>query len=99
MQFVDLSVPLENDHPWAPWWLRNHVSHQSHRFGRLAVWWLFRVTPRYLRTGLGWAHERLVISTHGTTHLVPPGIMLPPQKGGLPRRSTTSPWSGVLATA
>jgi kynurenine formamidase len=72
MEIIDLSVALENDGSWAPRWARNYVSYQSHRFGRFAIWWLFGLTGRYLRTGLGWAHEKLQISTHGTTHVDAP---------------------------
>jgi hypothetical protein len=51
MQFVDLSVPLENDKGWAPWWVRNRVKYQGHRFGRFAARLLFGVGPKHLRTG------------------------------------------------
>jgi len=72
MRFVDLSVPLENDGSWAPWWARNHVKYQNHRFGRLAIWLITRLPARLLVGGLGWASEMLKLSSHGTTHLDAP---------------------------
>lgn len=72
MRIVDLSVPLEDDRAWAPWWARSRVKHQSHRFGRFVIWLLFGVTAKHLRTGLGWANDVLKLSTHGTTHVDAP---------------------------
>jgi len=72
MKFIDLSVTLENDRGWAPWWAVNRVKYQSHRFGRFAVWLLYGIGAKYLRTGLGWANEVIKISTHGTTHVDAP---------------------------
>jgi kynurenine formamidase len=72
MRLVDLSVPLEDNAAWAPWWLRVRVRRQDHRFGRMAIRWLFGLSPRYLRTGLGWANEEIRLSTHATTHLDAP---------------------------
>lgn len=72
MQFVDLSVPLDNDRHWAPWWARNRVKRQDHKAGRMAIWLLFRLTPRYLRNRLGWANDTIHLSTHGTTHVDAP---------------------------
>jgi hypothetical protein len=48
MCFIDLSVTLDNDQHWAPWWARTHVRHQHHRFGRLAIWLLFHLPPQGL---------------------------------------------------
>lgn len=72
MRIIDLSVTLENDRDWAPWWARNSIKYQSHRFGRWVVRWLFGMRKRHLQTGLGWANEVLTLSTHGTTHLDAP---------------------------
>jgi kynurenine formamidase len=72
MEIIDLSVTLENDGGGVPRWARNRIRYQDHRFGRLAMWRLFGVTKKYLATGLGWAHEILHISTHGTTHVDAP---------------------------
>jgi kynurenine formamidase len=72
MRFVDLSLPLEDDRRFAPWWARTRVRHQSHRFGALAVRLLFGLGRKYLRTGLGWSNDVLKLSTHGTTHVDAP---------------------------
>jgi kynurenine formamidase len=72
MKIVDLSVILENEGRGVPRWARNRIHYQDHRFGLLAMWRLFGITKKYVRTGLGWAHEVLKISTHGTTHVDAP---------------------------
>jgi kynurenine formamidase len=72
MKIIDLSVTLDNNKSWAPWWARNKVVRQSHKFGRLAIWLLLRLSPSYLRNGLGWANDNLAFSSHGTTHLDAP---------------------------
>lgn len=86
MQLIDLSVTLDNDKHWAPWWARNKVVRQDHRFGRLAIWMVLRLTPGYLRGRLGWANDVIKISTHGTTHLDAPWHFAP-QSEGRPART------------
>jgi kynurenine formamidase len=81
MRIVDLSVPLDNDKAWAPRAMRTRVTRQGHRFGRLAIWFLFRLTPRYLRGGLGWANDTIALSTHGTTHVDAPWHYGPTSEG------------------
>jgi kynurenine formamidase len=81
MRVIDLSVPLADERAWAPRFMRSHVKRQSHRFGLLAIWWLFRITPKYLRGGLGWSNETLVLSTHGTTHVDAPWHYAPTSEG------------------
>jgi kynurenine formamidase len=72
MRYIDLSATLDNDSHWAPWWARNRVKRQSHRFGRFAVRLIFGLGPKYLRNRLGWANEVIELSTHGTTHVDAP---------------------------
>ena len=72
MNFIDLSLPLENDKTWAPWWARNRVKYQGHRFGSFVIRLLFGVGRKLLPRGLGWANENISLSTHGTTHLDAP---------------------------
>jgi kynurenine formamidase len=81
MRIVDLSVPLDNDKEWVPWWARNRVKRQSHRFGRLAMRLLFGVGRKHLRTGLGWANDEIRLSTHGTTHVDAPWHFAPTAEG------------------
>lgn len=72
MTIIDLSVTLDNNKTWAPWWARNKVVRQGHAFGRLAVWFLYGLRPSFLKNGLGWANDTIHLSTHGTTHLDAP---------------------------
>ncbi len=72
MRIIDLSTTLENDATWAPWWARNRIKYQGHKFGRFAMRLLFGIRSRYLKTGLGWANETIRLSTHGTTHVDAP---------------------------
>lgn len=81
MRFIDLSVPFDNNKPWAPWWARNKISRQSHKFGKFTIWLLFRITPGYLQNRLGWANENIKLSTHGTTHLDAPWHYSPVSEG------------------
>ena len=69
---IDLSLPLENDRRWSPWWARTSVKYQGHRFGTRVLRWLFGVPASLLETGQGWANENLSLSTHGTTHVDAP---------------------------
>jgi kynurenine formamidase len=81
MRFVDLSVSLDNNRGWAPWWARVRVRREGHRFGALAIRVLFGLSGRYLRGGLGWANDHLSLSTHGTTHLDAPWHFAPTCEG------------------
>lgn len=81
MRIIDLTFPLENNKHWAPWWARNIVKYKDHKFGRSAIWLLYRLLPRYLINGLGWAMEFIKLSTHGTTHLDAPWHYSPTSNG------------------
>jgi kynurenine formamidase len=81
MRIIDLSLPLENDGAWMPWWLRVRVRFQSHRFGRLAIRLLYGLSGKHLPTGLGWANETIHLSTHGTTHVDAPWHYAPTSEG------------------
>ena len=81
MRIVDLSVVLENDSNWAPWWARNRVINQSHAMGRWVIRLLFGIGKRHLRTGLGWANDVIKLSTHGTTHVDAPWHYAPTSAG------------------
>lgn len=81
MKLIDLSVTLDNDRDWAPWWARNKVVRQSHAFGSFAVWLVFGLWPSYLKNKLGWANDVIKLSTHGTTHLDAPWHYGPMSEG------------------
>src|SRR6266511_3515243 len=80
-RFVDLSVPLASDKDWAPWWSRTVVKHQDDNFGRRMIRLAHGLPAKYLRTGLGCAHDRIKLSTHGTTHLDAPWHYAPTSEG------------------
>jgi kynurenine formamidase len=80
-RFVDLSVPLASDKDWAPWWSRTRVKHQDHKVGRRVIRLMHRLPAKYLRTRLGWAHDQIKLSTHGTTHLDAPWHFAPTSEG------------------
>ncbi len=71
-KIIDLSTELDNNKSWAPWWARTKVRHQGHALGKWIVRFLFGVKASHLKTGLGWAHDEISLSTHGTTHLDAP---------------------------
>jgi kynurenine formamidase len=81
MQLIDLSLPLDNDAEWAPRWARSRVWRQGHDFGARAIWWLFGVPRKLLRTRLGWANDVIKLSTHGTTHVDAPWHYGPTSEG------------------
>lgn len=86
MKIIDLSVPLDNDRSWAPWWARNKVKRQSHSFGARVMRLLFGVRREHLATGTGWANDVIQLSTHGTTHVDAPWHYAPTCAG---RKSRT----------
>jgi kynurenine formamidase len=58
-----------------------------------AIWALFRLTPKYLRTGLGWANDTIILSTHGTTHVDAPWHYAPVRRAARQNdRSTAAQW-------
>ena len=81
MRIIDLSLPLEDDRQWAPWWAHTRVWHQSHRFGARAIRLLFGLGRKHLRNGLGWSNDVLKMSTHGTTHVDAPWHYAPVSAG------------------
>jgi kynurenine formamidase len=85
-KIIDLSVPLENDKDWAPWWARNRVKYQNHRLGAKVIRLLFGVPARLLPDKLGWANENLKLSSHGTTHMDAPWHYAP-TCNGLPAKT------------
>src|SRR5262245_43623866 len=81
MPIIDLSVALDNDADWAPWYARNKGRRQGHPFGAKVIWWLFGIGKKHLRTGLGWANDTIKLSTHGTTHVDAPWHYAPTSEG------------------
>lgn len=81
MRIVDLSVPLDNDRHWAPWWARNYVRRQGHKAGAWVIRLLLGLKRKHLRGGLGWANDVIRLSTHGTTHVDAPWHYAPTSEG------------------
>lgn len=81
MRIIDLSLPLEDDAGWSPWWARTRLKRQGHRFGLQALRLLFGLRPHHLRSGLGWANDVLRLSSHGTTHVDAPWHYAPESEG------------------
>jgi kynurenine formamidase len=72
MRIVDLSHPIVADPPEIPDFLRTDVEYADHAAGAAQIEQLFRVPPRLLRDGEGWAVERLSVGTHNATHVDAP---------------------------
>ena len=85
MRIIDLSITL-NDESWAPRWLRNKVSHSSHKKSLLLAFIGFGLLPKHLRSGLSWANDHIALSTHGTTHVDAPWHYAP-TSGGEPAQT------------
>ncbi|HEY1066667.1 MAG TPA: cyclase family protein [Pirellulales bacterium] len=86
MRYVDLSLPLEDDRRFSPWWARTKVVNQSHAFGAWAIRLVLGLPKRLLKSRLGWANDVLTLSTHGTTHVDAPWHYAP-TSGGKPART------------
>jgi len=84
-RIIDLSTELDNNKSWAPWWARTKVTHQGHVLEKWIDRFLFGVKPSFLKTGLGWAHDEISLSTHGTTHLDAPWHYGPYSEGKVAR--------------
>jgi len=70
LKLIDLSLPLE-DEKYSQW-PRIKVHHQKHAASRWLLRFYFRLPFSYLRNRLGWANDRLTLSTHSGTHLDAP---------------------------
>lgn len=81
MEFIDLSHELDEESGWAPPWAACRVERSNHEEGARRIEEMFGVSREYLRSGTGWAVERLSISTHGTTHLDAPWHYAPTSEG------------------
>jgi len=86
MRVIDLSLPLENDRAFSPWWARTRVKYQDHQWGRRAMRWLFGIPRSLLAANHGWSNESIHLSTHGTTHVDAPWHYSP-TCGGQPART------------
>ena len=80
MQIIDLSISLD-DEKWAPRFLQNRVRNIPHKKSLALLFMAFRLRARHLRSGLGWANDKICLSTHGTTHVDAPWHYAPTSEG------------------
>ncbi len=81
MRIVDLSMTLEDNASWAPWWIRSRVKYQDHKSSLWVTWLLFGMGAKFFRTGVAWSSEMISLSTHGTTHVDAPYHFAPTSEG------------------
>ncbi len=73
MRIVDLSATIAPTPPDAPPFYRTGIAYADHRAGAAQVEALFKVPPRLLRDGEGWATETITdLMTHNVTHVDAP---------------------------
>jgi kynurenine formamidase len=88
MRILDLSIPLSNDVPADPAFMRPHLEYVDHDQGAVELAEAFPgLTPGELPDGKGWASERVQITTHNGTHMDAPWHYHPTMDGG--RRAST----------
>ena len=83
MTIVDLSIPLYNDVPADPPYMKPAIEYVAHDEGAEQIAAAFPgLEPEQLPDGKGWAVERVQISTHNGTHLDAPWHYHPTMDGG-----------------
>ena len=88
MRILDLSIPLTNDVPADPPFQKPAIDYVGHEEGAQQLAGAFPgLDPQQLPDGLGWAIERVQISTHNGTHMDSPWHYHPTMDEG--RRSIT----------
>jgi kynurenine formamidase len=88
MRIVDLSIPLSDDVPADPPYMKPAIDYVEHDEGAQQIADAFPgLDPAQLPEGKGWAMERVQISTHNGTHMDAPWHYHPTMDGGA--RATT----------
>jgi kynurenine formamidase len=83
MRIVDLSIPLSDDVPADPPYMKPAIDYVAHDEGAEQIADAFPgLDPAQLPEGKGWAMERVQISTHNGTHLDAPWHYHPTMDGG-----------------
>jgi kynurenine formamidase len=83
MRIVDLSIPLSDDVPADPPYMKPAIDYVDHDQGALALADAFPgLDPGQLPDGKGWSMERVQISTHNGTHMDAPWHYHPTMDGG-----------------
>lgn len=85
MKLIDLSISMDNEVPADPPFQRLNIEYTSHEEGADAIAGLF---PGLLKSdlpdALGWAVEKVTLSTHNGTHVDAPWHYHPTMNGGEP---------------
>jgi kynurenine formamidase len=85
MRLIDLSVTLDNDTVADPPFQRPRIEYTLHEEGAAAIVGLFPGLDRSdLPDGLGWAVEKITLSTHNGTHVDGPWHYHPTMDGSAP---------------
>jgi len=80
IKFIDLSLPIESV-PSDPEFMVPQIEYTDHRGGLASTRELLGCAPEDLPLGLGWAVEKVVLSTHSGTHLDAPWHYAPISEG------------------
>src|SRR3989339_182105 len=85
MKIIDLSIALEDGIPSDPEMMIPHIDYMDHQAGAVQMTQFFPgIKKEDLPGGLGWAVERITLTTHSGTHLDAPWHYHPTQDGGRP---------------
>ena len=79
MRIIDLSVPLEHDHPSEP--MRPQIEFQDHDASAPVVAAIFGCEVSELPDGKGWGNETVTAITHAGTHVDAPWHYFPTSGG------------------
>jgi kynurenine formamidase len=80
IRFIDLSIPIESV-PSDPEFMIPQIEYTDHQGGLASAQEILGCRPEDLPLGLGWAVERVVLSTHSGTHLDAPWHYSPVSEG------------------
>ena len=80
IKFIDLSIPIESV-PSDPEFMIPQIEYTDHRGGLAQAQEILGCRPEDLPLGLGWAVEKVVLTTHSGTHLDAPWHYAPVSEG------------------
>lgn len=80
IQFIDLSIPIESV-PSDPEFMIPQIEYTDHQGGLVSAGEILGCQPEDLPLGLGWAVERVILTTHSGTHLDAPWHYAPVSEG------------------
>ena len=80
VKFIDLSIPIESV-PSDPEFMIPQIEYTDHQGGLASAREILGCQPEDLPLGLGWAVERLILTSHSGTHLDAPWHYAPVSEG------------------